>query len=118
TTALAAAATAGLPASQVTQSFAKAWGAVLSGDYLVISVGAAANNALYLNPCGWANPSNDDPGSTPFYYAPVPLNTLPGAGAFERGAAATVSQTPALVTDLAYYATHGALPGGVTTLPA
>jgi hypothetical protein len=33
-------------------------------------------------------------------------------------AAATAGQTPALAADLAYYANHGALPGGVTKLPS
>jgi PKD repeat protein len=115
--ALGAAAAAGLPASQVTESFATAWDDTLSGSYLVIAVGLAATDGLYFNVCGWDNPSGDIPGSTPFYIAGGPLNQLPGAGAFEEAAAATAAQTPALATDLAYYATHGALPGGVTTLP-
>ena len=115
--ALAAAAAAGLPAGQVTESFATAWDDTLSGSYLVIAVGLPATDGLYFNVCGWDNPSGDIPGSTPFYIAGPPLNQLPGAGAFEEAAAATASQTPALAADLAYYATHGALPAGVTTLP-
>ncbi|HEU5420611.1 MAG TPA: PKD domain-containing protein, partial [Streptosporangiaceae bacterium] len=51
--ALSAAAAAGLPASQVTQSFATAWADTLSGEYLVIAVGQAASSALYYNVCGW-----------------------------------------------------------------
>jgi PKD repeat protein len=116
--ALGAAAAAGLPASQVTQSFATAWDDTLSGNYLVIAVGLPATDGLYFNVCGWDNPSTDIAGSTPFYIARGPLSQLPGAEAFEEAAAATASQTPALATDLAYYATHGALPAGVTTLPA
>jgi PKD repeat protein len=116
--ALAAAAGAGLPASQVTGSFATAWDDTLSGSYLVIAVGLPATDALYFNVCGWANPSGDIPGSTPFYIAGGPLNQLPGAGAFEEAAAAQAAQTPQLAADLAYYATHGALPAGVTSLPA
>ena len=116
--ALSAAAAAGLPASQVTTSFATAWADTLSGNYLVISVGLAATDALYFNVCGWANPSGEIPGSTPFFFVRGPLNTLPGPDAFELAAAKTGSQTPALATDLAYYATHGALPSGVTTLPS
>lgn len=115
--ALGAAAAAGLPASQVTGSFATAWDDALSGNYLVIAVGLAATDALYFNVCGWANPSGDIPGSTPFYIVGGPLNQLPGAGGFEEAAAAQGSQTAQLTADLAYYATHGALPVGVTSLP-
>jgi len=116
--ALTAAAAAGLPASQVTESFATAWDDTLSGSYLVIAVGLPATDGLYFNVCGWDNPSGDIPGSTPFYIAGAPLNQLPGPGAFEEAAAATSSQTPALAADLAYYATHGTLPAGVSALPA
>lgn len=116
--ATAAAAAAGLPASQVTTSFATAWADTLSGNYLVISVGLAATDALYYDVCGWTNPSGEIAGSTPFYIVGGPLNSLPGVDAFEEAAAATASQAQALATDLAYYATHGALPPGVTTLPS
>jgi len=117
--ALAAAAAAGLPASQVTGSYATAWAAILSGNYLVIEVGQAALNALYFNACGWANPSAEDPGTTPFYYyANVTIDTLLGPDAFVNGNAAASAQAVALPTDLAYYALHGALPSGVTALPA
>ena len=115
--ALAAASAAGLSATQVTQSFATAWAEALTGDYLVISVGEAATNALYFNACGWANPSGATPDSTPFYIAGGPLNSLPGADAYEEAAPATASQTPSLAADLAYYAVHGTLPAGVTALP-
>lgn len=118
TAALAAATAAGLPASQVTTSFATAWADTLSGNYLVISVGLAATDALDYNVCGWANPSGEIAGSTPFYTASGPLNSLPGPDAYEEAAAATTAQTPALATDLAYYATHGTLPSGVTTPPS
>jgi hypothetical protein len=121
TTALSAATAAGLPASQVTQDFATAWADTLSGDYLVIAVGLAATDALDYNVCGWPDPSDEDGGSTPFYLtggSANPLNSLPGPDAYEEAAAKTASQTPALATDLAYYATHGALPSGVTTPPA
>jgi len=116
-TALAAASAAGLPARQVTTSFATAWAHTLSGDYLVISVGLAATDALYYNVCGWDNPSGDIPGSTPFYTVSGPLDRLPGAGAYEN-AAATASQATARAVGLAYYAVHGTLPPGVTSLPA
>ena len=54
----------------------------------------------------------------PFDLATEPSDQLPGVDLYENGAAATAAQTPALATDLAYYATHGARPAGVTTLPA
>ena len=51
-------------------------------------------------------------------YAAGPLDKLPGAGGYENAAAATASQTPKLAAGLAYYAIHGALPSGVSSLPA
>jgi PKD repeat protein len=74
-TALAAASSAGLPAGQVTTDFEAAWAAAVSGDYLVIAVGQGASAALFDNPCGWANPSQADPGSTPFSDVKQPVNT-------------------------------------------
>jgi hypothetical protein len=117
TAALTAAAAAGIPAGQVTTSFAAAWDDTLSGGYLVISVGQAATGALYYNACGWANPSIDIPGSTPFYDVTGPRDTLPGADAFENAAAATAPLGQQRVTGLAYYAVHGTLPPGVTSVP-
>jgi hypothetical protein len=114
----AAASAAGLPASAVTEDFATAWAAALTGNYLVIAVGQAADDALYFNTCGWSNPSGEGAGGTPFDLASEPLDQLPGVDLYENAAAATAAQTPALATDLAYYATHGALPAGPTTLPA
>jgi len=114
----AAASAAGLPGSAVTEDFATAWAAALTGNYLVIAVGPAANDALYFNTCGWSNPSGEGAGGTPFDLSSEPLDQLPGVDLYENAAAATATQTPALATDLAYYATHGKLPAGVTTLPA
>jgi CHAP domain-containing protein/PKD domain-containing protein len=114
----AAASAAGLPASAVTEDFATAWAAALTGNYLVIAVGQAADDALYFNTCGWSNPSGEGAGGTPFDLSSEPLDQLPGVDLYENAAAATATQTPALATDLAYYATHGARPAGVTTLPA
>jgi PKD repeat protein len=116
--ALSAAAAAGIPASQVTTSFATAWDDTLSGSYLLFAVGQAAINALEYNTCGWDNPSTDIPGSTPFDYVTRPLNALIPAGLFMNAAASTASLTPQRATDLAYYAVHGALPPGVTSVPA
>jgi PKD repeat protein len=118
TAAQAAAAASGLPAGQVTTSFATAWADTLSGQYIVLAVGGPAVAALYFNVCGWSNPSALPAGSTPFYYYLGPLNTLPGADAFVNAASDTAADTQALATDLAYYALNGALPAGVTSLPA
>jgi hypothetical protein len=118
TAASSAATAAGLPASQVTTSYATAWDDVLSGNYLVIAVGLPATDGLYFNACGWTNPSGDIPNSTPFYTVGGPLDALPGAGAYEEAAGATAAVTTQLATDLAYYAVHGSLPAGVSSLPA
>jgi len=116
TSARAAASAAGLPARAVTESFSVAWAAALSGNYLVIAVGQAGVDALDFNQCGWADPSGEGAGGTPFYLSGEPLDRLPGVDAYEN--AAGTSQTPKLAADLAYYATHGALPAGVARLPA
>ena len=118
TAAQAAAAAAGLPASQVTTSFATAWADTLSGDYLVLAVGTPAVGALYENVCGWASPSALGADSTPFSYILGPSGTLPGADVYVNAAGSTTANTQALATDLAYYALNGKLPSGVTTLPA
>jgi hypothetical protein len=112
-----AASAAGLPASSVTESFSTAWAATLSGNYLVIAVGQAAVDALDFNQCGWANPSADGAGGTPFSPVAGPLDRLPGVSTYENAAAATASRTPPLAAGLAYYATHGTLPPGATKLP-
>ena len=114
----AAAAAAGLPASQVTTSFATAWADSLSGEYLVFAVGTPAVSALYFNVCGWANPSALPAGSTPFSYNLGPVNTLQGASVFINSASDTAADTQALATDNAYYALNGTLPPGVTSMPA
>jgi hyaluronoglucosaminidase len=116
--AVAAARSAGLAASQVTRSFPAAWDEISSGEYLVIAAGAAADDALYFNACGWTNPSGLPGGSTPFDIARPPLAQLPGANYYENGTAATAAQAPDLATDLAYYAAHGTLPPGTAALPA
>jgi PKD domain/CHAP domain len=118
TAATQAAASAGLPSSAVTGSFATAWDHGLSGNYLVITVGLAGTDALYFNVCGWANPSDAFPGSTPFFLVSPPIDQLPGADNIEEAAGSTASQTASLAYDLAYYALHGKLPPGVSSLPA
>jgi len=114
----AAASVAGLPAAQVTSSFAVAWAAGISGNYLVITSGAAATTALYYNVCGWTDPSAEDGGSTPYGYVTAPRTTLPGADLFLNGSAATAAEGPQRVADLTYYALHGTLPAGQTSVPA
>lgn len=119
-TAQAAAAAAGLPAQQVTTSFAAAWADTLDGNYIVYAVGTPAVRALYSNLCNWANPSDLAGPGTPFSYGVSPVNSLAqvGPGIFMNSAGATAADTLAITTDLAYYALHGALPPGVTTVPA
>ncbi|HWG15249.1 MAG TPA: beta-N-acetylglucosaminidase domain-containing protein [Streptosporangiaceae bacterium] len=114
----AAASSAGLPADQVTQSFADAWNATNAGEFLVISVGGAATSALYYNQCGWTAPDGLPGGSTPFAYVVAPQHTLPPMNEFLNGMAATAPDTATRVADLAYYAVHGSLPPGVTAPPA
>jgi hypothetical protein len=112
--ALTAASSAGLPAGQVTDSFATAWADTLDGNHLVFAVGGPAVTALYFNACGWANPSGEDPGTTPFFDNLGPTNQLPGADAFIDSSAETGSATGQLTADNAYYAVNGVLPPGVT----
>jgi PKD repeat protein len=114
----AAATAAGLPEAQVTDNFDVAWAATLSGNYLVIAVGTAAVDALYVNNCGWPNPSGDDLGTTPFYYYVPPFYGLPGADAFVNATAASSSEAVAAATDATYYALNDQLPAGVTSIPA
>jgi hypothetical protein len=120
-TALTAAAAAGLPASQVTTSFEAAWDATLSPNYLVISVGAAATDALEFNVCGWANPDEYGAGTTPFTslpiypgWTPFPWDTQIGPTYFEAAYGATAAGTVQLADDLTEYAATGQLPSGVT----
>ncbi|GAB3808588.1 hypothetical protein GCM10028798_34780 [Humibacter antri] len=113
----AAAVAAGLAASQVTSSFAVAWAAVLSGNYLVITSGTAATSALEFNVCGWENPSAEIAGSTPYDYVTAARTTLPGADLFLNGSAATSASGPQRVADLTYFAAHGVLPPGQTSVP-
>jgi cell wall-associated NlpC family hydrolase len=109
---------AGLPATAVTGSYAVAWDDALSSDYLVVAVGVAATDALSFNACGWANPSEDGTGSTPFNVVSGLQDGPPGATNFEEAAGATESDTAALADDLAFYAVHHRLPAAATVLPS
>jgi hypothetical protein len=112
--AVAAASSAGLPAGQVTQSFATAWDETSAGEYLVIAVGGPADDALYYNVCGWTAPDGLGAGSTPFSYASAPLAALPPMDEYENGAGQTAADTSALAADLAWYALHGGYPAGAS----
>jgi hypothetical protein len=116
----AAAREAGLPASSVTTSFSAAWADTLDGDtYLVFAVGVPAVSALFYNTCGWDNPSGLTAGGTPFSYYAGDLYSAPaGADDYVNAASDTAADTRELAADLAYYALHGALPPGVTAVPA
>src|ERR1700761_6403084 len=81
----AAASSASLPADQVTRSFADAWNATNTGEYLVISAGGAATSALYYNQCGWTAPDGLPGGSTPFAYVVAPTHALPPMNEFLNG---------------------------------
>jgi hypothetical protein len=95
-----------LPAGDVTGDFSQAWSDAASGDDLVLAVGQAAENGLYSNPCGWANPAGRAAGSTPFYIPGEPFQAPPGADAFEAPNGSDTDAT-ALLTQ---YALAGTLP--------
>ena len=116
--ALAAAALAGIPSGNVIGNFETVWNDIASGDYLVIAVGGQANDALYYNPCGWANPAGEPAGTTPFDYASEPSDTLPGADLYENAAGSDAGNSLKLAVMLAYYAVNGSYPSGYGSLPA
>lgn len=94
--------TYGLPFGNVTGSFAAAWTAVASGKFLVIAVGAQANDALYYNPSGWAGLAT---GTTPFsIVSGAPVDTLPGKNLYENAAGTTGTDTMEIATDYVEYA--------------
>jgi hypothetical protein len=109
-----------LPSSSVTGSFAHAWAAATDGKHLVLAVGQAAANALYFNPCGWANPAHLRAGYTPFYYLGQPLRRAPGRNYFELSDMSTPAGTAQLTIQLTQYALAGTLPdyGSVPAAPA
>lgn len=116
-TALQAAQAVGLPASQVKRSFAAAWAATLTGNFTVYAVGVPAVTALYSNTCGWANPSGEDAGGTPFGYWVPPYTGPAGADLFVDAATTDPTQQLEAATDAVYYALHGTWPDGFTALP-
>lgn len=95
------ASTYNLPFGNVTGSFAAAWAAAASGKFLVIAVGASANNALYYNPNGWAGLS----GTTPFVIVTSPpIATLPGKNLYESADGETGTGSLQIATDYVEYA--------------
>jgi hypothetical protein len=115
--ALGAAAVAGIPAANVTGDFYQAWQEIASGNFLVIAVGGAANDALYFNACGWSNPAGQAGGTTPFYTSASPTAALPGANYYENAAGANRIQTGEIAAALAYYAVNGQFLTGYSTYP-
>lgn len=107
-----------LPSGDVTGSFSNAWAAAADGKHLVLAVGRPAANALYFNPCGWANPAHQRAGYTPFYYLGQPLRRAPGRNYFELSDMSTVAGTALLTTQLTQYALAGTLPDYGSTPPA
>jgi hypothetical protein len=118
TAAVAIAQALALPPADVTGSFSHAWAATAAGHDLVLAVGEAAANALYLNACGWANPAKTHGGSTPFYYLGEPQQRLPGRNYFELADVSTAAGTAQLTTQLTQYALAGTLPNAGSTPPA
>ena len=116
--ALGAAATTQIPWQNVIGNFYDAWNIVASGKFLVIAVGAPANNALYYNPCGWPNPVNEGAGATPFDLAPSPKDTIPGPNWYENAAGDLAYQTYLIAGALVYYATHGSFASGLSPYPS
>jgi len=108
-----------LPPGSVTGSFSQAWAAASDGRHLVLAVGQAAANALYFNPCGWANPAHQRAGYTPFYYLGQPLRRAPGRNYFELSDMSTAAGTAQLTIQLTQYAIAGTLPdyGSVPAAP-
>ena len=104
TNALTIAADFGLPAGHVLGSFANAWTAVASGQFLVIAIGTPANNALYYNPCGF---SGSTAGYTPFAYDTGVRDTLPAVNIYMNAAGSTGNDSADLAYNYVYYALNG-----------
>lgn len=101
-----------LPAQQVTGQFTAAWLMVASGQYLVLAVGGPALAALYYNPCGWANPAQSPPGSTPFLAISQPQAAVPPPNQFLNAAGQDRAQTALRTYYLLTYALTGHGPPG------
>ncbi len=110
--ALSAATVSGISSANVCGDFYVTWQKVAGAACIVIAVGAPANNALYYNPCGWANPAGSGAGTTPFVTAGAPQSTLHGADHYLNGAGQTGLDTLQLAVMLSYYAVFGRYPSG------
>lgn len=108
----------GLSRGDVTGSFKQAWNATAGGHHLVFTVGQAALNALYTNPCGWSNPAGEGRGHTPFSVVDATLKQPPGANIFENATASNSADTGQLASELTHFALTGTLPNSGTPLPA
>ena len=98
-----------LPASNLTGDFETAWTDASSGSDLVITVGAAASDALFHNACGWTNPAGEAIGHTPFGYPAVPLQSG-ASGVFEGADGSSDAATAVLTEQFAQYALAGTVP--------
>jgi len=105
-----------LPNGDVTGSFSQAWTDVTGGHDLVFTVGQAALNGLYTNPCGWSNPAGRGRGHTPFSVVDATLRQPPGANIFENATASKSPDTGQLTAEVTHYALTGTLPNGGTPL--
>jgi hypothetical protein len=104
-----------LPASDVTGTFVTAWNDLTGGSDLLLAVGKAADNALFLNPCGWKNPAGTGAGSTPFSYLGTPLQQPAGTDNYEPSDGSTGAATTQLTAQLSHYALAGTLPNEAVT---
>jgi hypothetical protein len=107
-----------LSPGDVTGSFNQAWDDTAAGNHLLLTVGQAALNALYTNPCGWSNPAREGRGHTPFSVVDATLRQPPGADIFENAAAFKSADTGQLAAELMHYVLSGTLPNGGTPLSA
>lgn len=106
-----------LPAGDVTGTFVTAWNDLTGGSDLLLAAGKAADNALFYNPCGWANPAGTGADWTPFSYLGLPLQQPPGANNYEPSDGSTAAATAALTAQLSHYALAGTLPNQAVTPP-
>lgn len=99
-----------LPAADVTGTFTTAWTDLTGGKDVLIAVGQAADNALFYNTCGWANPAGEGAGSTPFFFVTNPSRTSPGADAYEPANGTTDASSAMKAAQFAHYMLTGTLP--------
>jgi hypothetical protein len=102
------AAEAGLGPSAVVGSYDTAWEDLASGQYLVLAVDEAADDALYFDACGWGGPDNQAAGTTPFSISGAPLDALPPPDEYENAVQSPGGGAPRLSAALLGYAISGA----------